>query len=52
MDESERTRLRSLLMRLVMPSEDGDPVRPCGRDKVTADDPHRWLVEQLVEAGC
>ena len=51
MDEAQRARLRSLLLRLVMPTEDGDPVRArVPRDKVAADDAHAWLVEQLVEA--
>lgn len=51
MDEGQRVRLRSLLLRLVMPTEDGDPVRArVPRDKVTADEPQRWLVEQLVAA--
>ncbi len=51
MDESERSRLRSLLLRLVMPTEDGDPVRArVPRAKVAADDAHQRLVEQLVEA--
>ena len=51
MDETQRARLRSLLLRLVMPAEDGQPMRArVPRDKVTADEAHRWLVEQLVEA--
>lgn len=51
MDPSQRTRLRTLLLRLVMPSEDGDPVRArVPREKVAADDEHQWLVEQLVNA--
>ena len=51
MDDAQRARLRSLLLRLVMPTEDGEPVRArVPRDKVTADEAHRWLVEQLVEA--
>ncbi len=51
MDDSERSRLRSLLLRLVMPTEDGDPVRArVPRAKVAADDAHQRLVEQLVEA--
>ena len=51
MDPSQRNRLRTLLLRLVMPSEDGDPVRArVPREKVAADDEHQWLVEQLVSA--
>ena len=51
MDDAQRARLRSLLLRLVMPTDDGEPVRArVPRDKVTADEAHRWLVEQLVEA--
>jgi len=51
MDEAQRGRLRSLLLRLVMPTEDGEPVRArVARDRVTADEPHRQLVEQLVGA--
>lgn len=50
MDETQRIRLRSLLLRLVMPT-DGEPVRArVARDKVADDEPHRLLVEQLVEA--
>ncbi|WP_377642440.1 BTAD domain-containing putative transcriptional regulator [Oryzobacter terrae] len=50
MDEADRARLRSLLLRLVMPT-DGEPVRAkVPRDKVTTDEAHRWLVEQLVGA--
>ncbi len=51
MDHAERQRLRSLLLRLVMPTADGEPVRArLSRDKVAADDSHRQLVEQLVDA--
>ena len=51
LDDPQRARLRSLLLRLVMPTDDGEPVRArVPRDKVTADEAHRWLVEQLVEA--
>ena len=51
MDEGQRAQLRSLLLRLVIPAEDGQPVRArVSRDKVTADEAHRWIVEQLVEA--
>ncbi len=51
MDHAQRQRLRSLLMRLVMPTEDGEPVRArVARAKVASDDVHRQLVEQLVDA--
>lgn len=51
MDPPQRGRLRTLLLRLVMPTEDGDPVRArVPRSKVAADDEHQRLVEQLVNA--
>ena len=51
MDPAERTQLRRLLLRLVMPTEDGDPVRArVLRSKVAVDVAHERLVEQLVEA--
>lgn len=51
MDHAQRQRLRSLLLRLVMPTEDGEPVRArVPRAKVAGDDAHRQLVEQLVDA--
>jgi len=51
MDDAQRRRLRSLLLRLVMPTEDGEPVRArVPRAKVAGDDAHRQLVEQLVDA--
>ncbi|MGS0685187.1 nSTAND1 domain-containing NTPase [Nakamurella sp. GG22] len=51
MDASQRSSLRTLLLRLVVPTEDGDPVRArVPRAKVAADDQHRRLVEQLVDA--
>ena len=51
MDADQRGRLRTLLLRLVMPTEDGDPVRArVPRSKVAADDEHERLVEQLVKA--
>ncbi len=51
MDAAQRGRLRTLLLRLVMPTEDGDPVRArVPRAKVAADDEHQRLVEQLVAA--
>ena len=51
MDPEQRSRLRTLLLRLVMPTEDGDPVRArVPRSKVAADHEHQRLVEQLVDA--
>lgn len=51
LDPTQRSRLRTLLLRLVMPTEDGDPVRArVPRSKVVADDEHERLVEQLVSA--
>lgn len=51
MDPAQRQRLRSLLLRLVMPTEDGEPVRArVPRAKVAGDDVQRQLVEQLVAA--
>jgi WD40 repeat protein/DNA-binding SARP family transcriptional activator len=51
MDLAQRRRLRALLLRLVLPTEDGDPVRArVSRAKVAADDEHQQLVEQLVSA--
>jgi len=51
MDATQRARLRGLLLRLVMPTEAGDPVRTTvSRDKVAVDQDHARLVEQLVEA--
>lgn len=51
MDPSQRSQLRSLLRRLVMPTEDGDPVRArVPRTRVAADEDRARLVERLVEA--
>jgi WD40 repeat protein/DNA-binding SARP family transcriptional activator len=51
MDASQRSRLRHLLLRLVIRTEDGDPVRArVPRAKVAVDDDHARLVEQLVDA--
>jgi WD40 repeat protein len=51
MDSAQRTQLRSLLLRLVMPTEDGDPVRArVPRDKIAVDAAHTRMVEQLVAA--
>jgi WD40 repeat protein len=51
MDAAERTQLRSLLLRLVMPTEDGDPIRArVPRSKVAVDAGHERLVELLVGA--
>ena len=50
MDEPQRAQLRSLLLRLVVPTEAGEPVRTrVPRDKVAVED-HARLVEQLVDA--
>ena len=51
MDPAQRRQLRSLLLRLVMPREDGDPVRTrVPRAQVAGDDAHGQLVERLVDA--
>jgi WD40 repeat protein/DNA-binding SARP family transcriptional activator len=51
MDTTQRAQLRSVLLRLVMPTEDGDPVRArVSRSKVAAFADHEQLVELLVEA--
>jgi DNA-binding SARP family transcriptional activator/WD40 repeat protein len=51
MDATQRTQLRSLLLRLVMPTEEGDPIRArVPRAKLAVDVAHSQLVEQLVEA--
>lgn len=51
LDPARRQRLRSLLLRLVMPTEGGEPVRArVPRAKVAGDTVHRQLVEQLVDA--
>ena len=51
MDATQRGQLRNLLLRLVMPTEDGDPVRArVPRSKIAVDVAHERLVEQLVEA--
>jgi len=51
MDNAQRQQLRSLLLRLVMPTEDGEPVRArVPRAKVAADDAHHLLIERLVDA--
>jgi len=51
MDATQRGQLRSLLLRLVLPTEDGDPVRAgVPRTKVAVDAAHERLVERLVEA--
>ncbi len=51
MDHAQRQRLRSLLLRLVIPTEDGEPVRArVPRARVAGDDVHQRLVEQLVNA--
>ncbi len=51
MDETQRIQLRGLLLRLVVPSEAGDPVRTrVPRERVAVDEAHSRLVEQLVDA--
>ena len=51
MDDAQRQRLRSLLLRLVMPTQDGDPVRArVPRAKVAGDAEQQRLVELLVDA--
>ncbi len=51
MDEERRSHLRSVLLRLVMPTEDGDPVRArVPRAKLAVDEHHQLLLEQLVSA--
>ncbi len=51
MTSSGRGHLRSVLLRLVMPSEDGDPVRArVSRAKLAVDEDHQLLLEQLVKA--
>ncbi|MFC7489466.1 MULTISPECIES: hypothetical protein [unclassified Knoellia] len=51
MDDAQRGRLRSLLLRLVTPSEDGDAVRArLSRANLAMDEAHLQLVEQLVDA--
>jgi DNA-binding SARP family transcriptional activator/WD40 repeat protein len=51
MDTAQRAQLRSLLLRLVLPTDDGDPVRArVPRAKVAVDAEHARLVERLVEA--
>jgi DNA-binding SARP family transcriptional activator/WD40 repeat protein len=51
MGATQRSQLRSLLLRLVVPTQDGDPVRArVPRSKVAVDADHERLVELLVEA--
>jgi hypothetical protein len=51
MDATQQSRLRTLLLRLVMPTEDGDAVRArVPRAKVAVDAAHERVVERLVEA--
>jgi WD40 repeat protein/DNA-binding SARP family transcriptional activator len=51
MDTSQRSRLRSLLLRLVMPDEDGGTVRArVPRTRLAADEAHQRLLELLVDA--
>ncbi len=51
MGEPQRAQLRRLLLRLVVPTDAGDPVRTrVPRDKVAVDEDYARLVEQLVDA--
>ncbi|GAA3653498.1 hypothetical protein GCM10022237_11670 [Nocardioides ginsengisoli] len=51
MDAPQRAQLRTLLLRLVLPSADGDPVRArVPRARFAVDTEHALLVERLVEA--
>ena len=51
MDATQQGQLRTLLLRLVMPTEDGDAVRArVPRAKVAVDAAHERVVERLVEA--
>ena len=51
MDDDRRSHLRSVLLRLVMPTDDGDPVRArVPRAKLAVDEEHQLLLEQLVNA--
>ena len=51
MDATQQSQLRTLLLRLVMPTEDGDAVRArVPRAKVAVDAAHERVVERLVEA--
>lgn len=51
MDAAHRTHLRGLMLRLVMPTEDGDPIRArLPRAKIGADVDRSGLVEQLIAA--
>lgn len=51
MDNDRRNHLRSVLLRLVMPTEGGDPVRArVPLAKLAVDEEHQLLLEQLVSA--
>ena len=51
LEPPQRDQLRALLLRLVVPTEDGEPVRArVPRTRVVADDAHEELVERLVRA--
>ena len=51
MDDERRSHLRSVLLRLVMPTADGDPVRArVSRARLAVDERHQVLLEQLVSA--
>ena len=50
-DDAERSKLRELLVRLVVPAENGDPARVrLSRDIVAGDPGYEQLVERLVAA--
>ena len=51
MDDERRSHLRSVLLRLVMPTGDGDPMQAqVPRAKLAVDERHQVLLEQLVNA--
>ena len=51
LNDTQRTLLRGLLLRLVTPVEDGEAARTrVPRDKIVIDEQHRELVERLVAA--
>jgi DNA-binding SARP family transcriptional activator/WD40 repeat protein len=51
LDAQRRAQLRSLMLRLVVPSDGGDPVRTrLPRERLSADPTHERLLEQLVGA--
>ena len=51
LDDRQRGHLRALFLRLVMSSDDGDPVRMrVPRDKLAVDGAHVTLIEDLIDA--